>query len=662
MKQLLIILAILLSTLSFAQTKYLIYFKDKGISQNEDLQKTSSFYQSAINELSERSITRRIKNIGKDNFLSYEDIPVYPEYIHTLETAGIKIKNKLKWFNAISASLTETQVNIVREFDFVEKIEPVKIIMYKSETQFPFDDQVEKSLQELPINYGPSFGQLQLSDVPEVHAVGITGEGVLVGMLDTGFDWKDHEALENAGIIAEYDFINDDSVTANENNDPPSQHEHGTLTFSVIGGYKDSTLIGASFGSDFLLAKTEDVNSETHIEEDNYAAALEWMENSGVDITSSSLGYSEFDDSVYSYSYSDMDGNTTIVTRACELAFSKGVVSITSAGNEGNNTWFYITAPADGFNTIGVGAVDSENQIRGFSGRGPTYDGRIKPDVVARGTSVFGAFASGFTNYGTASGTSMSAPIAAGIASLLLSAHPHLKNTQVRNILLETADNSSSPNNERGYGLLLALDAVEFPNLEETSGSFKLHKIVISTPNFDPQTFSIHYSVNGANSEPVQMDYNGNRTFNYIFPILTYGDSVEFYFAFSDSSGNSFRLPQRNNYKFAYGQLEIVLNLKLQPVTNSFLISEIYPNPFLPAETPFTRIAINSSGNEKLRVAIIDGSGQQVKVFETITTERTNYFSWDGISDRGILCASGVYYYLIRLGNENFGRKMILLK
>ena len=143
-------------------------------------------------------------------------------------------------------------------------------------------------------DYGPSFGQLQLSDIPAVHSKGITGEGVLLGLLDTGFNWKNHESLQDATVVAEYDFIFKDKSTANDSLDNPEQHNHGTLVFSIVGGFREGSLIGSAFGSDFILAKTEDIRSEKHIEEDNYAAALEWMESYGVDITSSSLGYSTF--------------------------------------------------------------------------------------------------------------------------------------------------------------------------------------------------------------------------------------------------------------------------------------------------------------------------------------------------------------------------------
>ena len=216
------------------------------------------------------------------------------------------------------------------------------------------------------------------------------------------------------------------------------------------------------------------------------------MENLGVDVTSSSLGYNEFDPETYSYTYADMDGKTTIVTKAAELAFQRGVVTITAAGNEGNKKWYYIIAPADGFNTVAVGAVDSDNNIATFSSRGPTYDGRIKPDIVAMGVNVYGASSNGTNLYTYGSGTSSATPIAGGIAALLLSAYPYLTNEQVRSIFHETSDNSENPNNERGYGLLSAAKAISFPNLERSGNNFILHKAFMDS--FSVSNVQLHYS------------------------------------------------------------------------------------------------------------------------------------------------------------------------
>ncbi len=180
--------------------------------------------------------------------------------------------------------------------------------------------------------------RMNLSHIPAVHDMGITGEGVRIGILDTGFDWENHISLSGRTVIAEYDFVYNDFETANDEFDESfQQHNHGTSVFSIMAGFDEGNLIGPAFNSEFVLAKTEYLPKEIHAEEDNYAAALEWMDSIGVDITSSSLGYSYgFEDyGEVSYTYEDMDGKTTIVTKAAELAFDRGIVVITSAGNEG---------------------------------------------------------------------------------------------------------------------------------------------------------------------------------------------------------------------------------------------------------------------------------------------------------------------------------------
>ncbi|RLC48858.1 MAG: hypothetical protein DRI23_10050 [Candidatus Cloacimonadota bacterium] len=545
--------------------------------------------------------------------------------------------------------------------DFVRKTERVKILIFSSpsvENKPVFKNSSTSSIND----YGPSFGQLQLSDVPAVHSKGITGEGILIGVLDTGFDWKNHESLVNTNVVAEYDFVFKDSTTANDTNDVGNQHNHGTLVLSIIAGQKDSSLIGAAFGSDFILAKTEDVRSETHVEEDNYAAALEWMEGYGVDVTSSSLGYSIFDPSTFSYTYRDMDGKTTIVTRAAELSFNRGVVTVTSAGNEGNSSWFYITAPADGINTLGIGAVDNINEVAGFSSRGPSSDGRIKPDVAAQGVGVYGASAGIFNGYVYRNGTSVAAPIASGIAALLLSAHPHLLNSQVRNILFETSDNSRSPNFERGYGLLSALAAVQFPNLQETQGTFTLHKMILQPDNIDPLTVALHYSIDGENYTGVQMEFDLNHGYEFELPSFSDGDLINFFFTYKDYNGTSFRDPVDDAYKFFYGKLNVSLNLDLQKEFDDFIVSNPFPNPFYPKTKVFTTVRVKSSGNEALNVIVVDALGQQVKKFNRITNEGNNDIIWEGDSEIGIPVASGPYYFLVNLNGKIYSRNLILLR
>jgi serine protease AprX len=662
MKYYILWIFIVFTSISFTQSKYFIFFKDKGVESSARIEKNSPVYNSALSLLSTKSIERRIKNLGEDNIITYEDLPVKEDYVFKLEQIGIKIENKLRWFNAVTAYLTEDEKIKVARLTFVEKIETVKKYVFKSPEINESSILSKQPSNLFSFDYGPSFGQLQLSDVPAVHSKGITGEGVLLGLLDTGFDWKNHESLKDATVVAEYDFIFKDNSTQNDSLDNPSQHNHGTLVFSIVGGFKESSLIGSAFSSEFILAKTEDIRSEKHIEEDNYAAALEWMESYGVDITSNSLGYSTFDPPEFSYTYSDMDGKTTIVTKAAELSFRRGVVTISSAGNEGATSWQYITAPADGINTLAIGAVNNANEVAGFSSRGPSFDGRIKPDVVAQGVGVYCAAAGNFTGYLTASGTSVSAPIASGVAALLLSAYPHLKNTQIRNILIESADNISSPNNERGYGLLSAVKAIEFPNLEASDGTYILNKMYLTNENIFPQTVFVHYSTNGVDYTEKQMEFDDSLKYTLKLPYFFNDELVEFYFTYEDNTGASFRDPVSNNYKFYYGSLDISLNTDLNKTYTDYLVSEPYPNPFYPLQSTFTSISLKSSGNENLTIRIIDPLGQQVGFYNTVTVDGENRFDWYGRNENGVPMASGVYYFLINLNDKQYSRNLVLLR
>ena len=635
----------------------MIYFKDKGINSGQTLSKTSALYKGALSNLTERAIERRKKLLG-DEIISYEDLPIRNKYIDILNSLGVKIVHKLTWFNAVSAYIDDSQLTTIRELPFVVKVEPVKVMKFKR--NMIEQSGLEKSNDASELNYGSSFTQLNLMDVPIVHSKGFIGEGVIIGLLDTGFRWRDHESLINADVIAEYDFIFDDSITANQPEDTPSQDSHGTSVFSEVGGFKDSTLIGASYGSSFILAKTEDIRSETHVEEDNYAAALIWMENYGVDITSSSLGYSEFDTSTYSYTYEDMNGETTIVTKACELAFSKGVVTITAAGNEGNTSWHYITAPGDGFNTITVGAVYSSNKVTSFSSRGPTYDGRIKPDILAQGSGVFAVSASGFTRYNTGfAGTSAAAPLACGVVGLLLSAHPYLTNVQVRDILLRTADNFSSPDNNRGYGLVSAAKAINYPNVQIDNSNNIIHKIFINDYAVDPTTVEINYSVDGPDYVQQNMSFEGTFKYNFVLPTFNDGDSVEFYFTYSDSSGTNYREPSDRNYMFTYGGKFVTLTPEINNVPTSYVLSQNYPNPF----NGQTKINFVSSGKQSAELIVYDILGQKIRIlFNSVPGVGLNTISWDGKNEDGLGVSSGVYYYVLKIGDDYFSKKMVLLK
>ncbi|MFZ1290722.1 MAG: S8 family serine peptidase [Melioribacteraceae bacterium] len=648
-----ILFVIFSASFLFAQEKFLIYFKDKG----EVLSKIADKEKISNEILTKKSIERRKKIMG-ENYLDFSDLPILQDYINSLNKNNIKIINKLKWFNAVSAFLNKEDLKRIKDLPFISKIEKVK----KLKSQKPSEENSEKVLSLLKSNqthsydYGSSLTQNQLSDIPAVHDLGFSGEGVIIGILDSGFDWETVNSLKNKNVIAEHDFVFGDSLTANEaNEDVSAQHNHGTSVFSILAGFEEGKIVGPAFNASFILAKTEYIPSETHLEEDNYAAALQWMDSIGVDITTSSLGYSEFDKTDFSYTYADMDGKTTIVTKAAELAFEKGITVITSAGNEGNSTgndstfWYYITAPGDGFNTLTIGAVSSSNVIASFSSRGPTFDGRIKPEIVAQGVSVFNANAGNESSYSSGSGTSYSAPIVAGIAGQILSAYPHLSNKQIRNILIKSGDNQESPNTNIGYGLVSALKAISYPNLEFMNDNYFINKII--SDSISIQTNSVEmitesgskFLVNQKNGIYYQLELpNGITTENY-----------KVYFTYKDLLNNEIRDPKEGFYEL---YIEDLINDTIEEIPQTFKLSQNYPNPF-----NHGTIINYSIPNERLanvQLKIYDVLGREVTTLINENKSKGNYSVY--FDSRNL--ASGIYFYSLRTSDFSETKKMILLK
>lgn len=657
------------------QTKYFIFFTDKNIDNSVLLKKNSSLFVEAEKNLSSKALERRKKVMGEDNYITYEDLPLSSDYIQSIEKLGIKIIHKLKWFNAVSCYLTDEQLYKVKNLPFVKSIEKVKTLKIVQPITYTEQISVPKRLTKTShlLNYGLSYNQNMLSEIPLVHDLGINGNGVLIGLLDTGYRWKKHPALKNVKVIAERDFIQGDDITENDSSkgDAPNQDRHGTAVFSIIGGFDEGNLIGPAYGSEFLLAKTEYIPSETHIEEDNYAAALEWMEALGVDITSSSVGYNTFDPETYSYTFKDMDGSTTIVAKAANLAFERGVSTFTAAGNEGNSDWGAkygdnkygkIVSPADAFNIISVGAVDSNNNIMSFSSRGPTYDGRIKPELVAQGADVY--FANTTGTYGFGNGTSYATPIAAGIAALLKSAYPHLTNYQIRQIMLESGDNSETPDNHRGYGLISARRVISFPNLEKINNQFLLNKIFVDTLFDKSKPVFIYYKVGNENFQENKMNYDGKLKYKFTFPAVSQGSKITFYFLYEKKNGQT-RDPLKGFYEFYYGSLLIHYNVysvidTLEKETNlDYYLYNNYPNPF----NKQTRIEYYSVDNSYAELSVYNFLGERIKtIFTGNSLKGKNVFYWKGDNEEDRNVTSGVYFYVLKVKDKIFSKKMIYLK
>ncbi len=502
-----------------------------------------------------------------------------------------------------------------------------------------------------------------MSDIPKVHELGFAGKDVIIGLLDSGFDWKNRKCFEKVKVIAEHDFVNNDTVTNH------GGYGHGTAVFSILAGFDEGELIGPAYDAKFILAKTEYVPTETHLEEDNYAAALEWMDSIGVDITSSSLGYNEFDKGEESYTYENMDGKTTIVTKAAEKAFSKGIVVITAAGNEGNKKWRYITAPADGFNVIAVGAVSSDSVVTFFSSQGPTADGRIKPEVVAQGENVYHE-AWYNEGYSSGSGTSYSAPIVAGIAGQLLSAYPYLKNTQVREILLEASDSVSSPNNFTGYGLLSSLKAVTFPNIKNENGKYILNKI-FKPSNINRSIWLEYYYNNSDTIKVAKLEKNQKGIYSFNIPEADENNILVFSYEIRDENNNIlYKVPERKNYVWRYGEENVHLNLnvpKLNIIPQNYYLSQNYPNPFNSTTTiqysiPTPPHSSTSQGEgareEFISLKVYDILGREIATLVNTVKEPGNYLVKFDASN----FASGIYFYRLIANDFIQTKKMVYLR
>jgi len=412
--------------------------------------------------VSPKAIERRNKNDVSTNHLWY-DLQVSPIYKNVIASLGLTIKNESRWLNAISVICSKADLDRISELPFVDKIEPV---LMQKKSLIQNSDIVELSRT---LDYGGSQVQMEQINCIAAHDQGYFGQGIRILYLDTGFELN-HEVFDSLNVVAQYDFINNDENTANENDQEieDGQDHHGTLCLSVLAGYEPGYLIGPAFKSEYLLAKTEIVADEIEQEEDNYVAGLEWGEQNGADIACSSLGYLDW------YTYENLDGNTAVTTIGVDIAASLGVLTVTSAGNEGNDDWYYIITPADADSVLSVGAVNSSGDIAYFSSHGPTYDGRIKPEVCAMGLYTYCISPNTTSEYSSASGTSLSAPLAAGAAAVVLSANLNLSAMELREALMMTASMADSPNNDYGWGIVNTLAAInyEFMGTEKDQTEF----------------------------------------------------------------------------------------------------------------------------------------------------------------------------------------------
>lgn len=436
------------------KVKVWVFFTDKGF---VDMKSFQSAITKASNTLTPRAARRRTK-VMKQSLVDFCDLPVNQAYIDRIMDFEAQFRHRSRWLNAASFEIPINELEEISKLSFVRSIKPVLAGKRKPVRIESPPDEPLQGKGSFDLNYGASYGQLQQLNIPAVHNMGYYGQGVLVCMLDTGFR-KDHQAFQLAysegRVLAEWDFVNDDGNTQNEPGDPSSAHNHGTLTWSALGGSASGYLYGPAYGADFILAKTEDVSMEQPIEEDNWMAGMEWADSIGAGVISSSLAYIDW------YTYADMDGNTAVTTIAADIAAQLGIVVCNAMANAGPGSGT-LHAPADADSIVACGAVYSDGEIAYFSSRGPSFDGRIKPEVCAQGVSTRCASASSPSTYTYASGTSLSTPLIGGAAAVILSAHPGWTPMQVRETLMMSGDHALFPDNNYGWGVPDILAAIQY--------------------------------------------------------------------------------------------------------------------------------------------------------------------------------------------------------
>lgn len=429
-----------------SQIKYFVKFTDKN-GTPYSISTPTAF-------LTPSSVARRTNYlVPYDN----TDLPVNPSYISQIAgVSNVTVLYPLKWFNgvvvAIPSNFTTTAVSAINAFTFVANTGLVnKYKLNKPEevvANAATENQALRSSNSSSFSSGGSAWQNKQIRVDCLHGMGFRGQGMVIAVMDAGFSNVDvnpvFDSLRNrGGIKGTRDFVSGGTSVYED-------AAHGAHVLSCMAAIKPNVIMGSAPMADYWLLRTEDVTSEKLIEEYNWVRAAEFADSVGADILTTSLGYTTFDNSTQNHSYATLNGKTAPMSIASTMAVRKGMFVLTAAGNEGGGGWNYISVAGDADSICTVGAIDSLSNVGSFSGVGPTSDGRIKPDLVARGVAAWVADVNGFCV--GANGTSFSTPILAGGVACCWQRNRFLTTMQLLKNLRNTASNAASPNNSRGWG------------------------------------------------------------------------------------------------------------------------------------------------------------------------------------------------------------------
>ncbi|MBU3698986.1 MAG: hypothetical protein FGM33_03110 [Candidatus Kapabacteria bacterium] len=459
---------------SAQRSPYRVFFVDKGA---DSFVPGSPLYDSTLAQYHPHALERRAL-AGMNPLLDAMDRPIDRGYLGQILSISDSLLTSNPWFNYAVVGLTPDEVDRVKALDCVKGLAAANSIMYRFSKP--------EDCSPVPVNY--QYDMLRVGKVDELHDAGVFGQGARIGLIDNGFRWKTMSSLSHVNVESEYDFIYRRPTTANQSNDVAGQDEHGSIIMSVAAAWhRDSVMGVAPFGT-YLLAKSEDMRYERRIEEDLYVEALWWLERSGVDISSSSLGYRTFDSTESSTPYDLLDGSTTFPARAINLASKRGVICLTAAGNSGPSSQSIIT-PADADSALAIGAISLDGVTAwSNSSFGPTPKGRQKPEFAAPGQRVPVQQLNGAV--GRASGTSLATPYAAAQVALLRQLYPSAHPSFLRQAMVQASSYGVNTDSVLGHGAIDVARAARLlgPSVPEPAVVVVSGKMVILAPIFSPDT------------------------------------------------------------------------------------------------------------------------------------------------------------------------------
>lgn len=435
-------------------TRYIVYLKNKG--------NTTYTIANPSAYLSQRALDRRTRyNITIDS----ADMPVSPAYLTQLKNIpNLTVLNASKWLNAVTVQTNDAAaISSINALPFVQSVNGIAARPATTGRTEGRDKFSEETITELPpatgkqegingdfYNYGTSsYNEIHLHNGEFLHNIGLRGQGMQIAVLDGGFmNYTSLKAFDsavaNGQILSTWDFVSRNATVTDD-------HQHGMQCLSTIVANIPGQFIGKAPKASFHLFRSEDVASEYPIEEHNWVCAAERADSSGADVISSSLGYYDFDNATLNYTYSQMDGNTTISAKGADMAAKKGLLVFNSVGNEGGNAWNFLSTPSDGDSVIAVGAVNTAGVVGNFSSYGPSADGQVKPDMASVGVAAMVQTTS--NTVGLANGTSFACPNMAGLGTCLWQAFPEYNNMKIAQALKQAGNRYTTPDTRTGYGI-----------------------------------------------------------------------------------------------------------------------------------------------------------------------------------------------------------------